>query len=315
MMNLAKHILQADVSVLSINEAKGFFTDYLKIRNTGVDADELFKVLTDRTDLMLVDETNKSIGFRHRTFAEFFYANAAHRDGDMLIDNRAFEPYWTDSFFFYIGLGKDIPLVIKEITNLVPKDEMQEIMKLINMPNFLMAAYTSPYDVITQSVSSSIIECAKLYEKIVNSAASTVLSKFPRMHLLWLFQALVRENYSYEFFIPALESSALSIHDEKIDDTTKMYALFFLNVAYIDSGAGKSFDFLLKDFGKTLPLDVLLAYNHESKNIKSKNDLMKKQDKRIKRLLGSNRQLNKEIEKLYENPLGEFSKHAKKLNM
>ncbi len=183
------------------------------------------------------------------------------------------------------------------------------------MPNFLMAAYSSPYDVITQGVSSSIIECAKLYEKIVNGSGNAILSKFPRMHLLWLFQALIRENYSYEFFIPALEQSALSILDEKIDETTKMYALFFLNVAYIDSGAGKTFDFLLKDFGKILPLDVLLAYDHESKNTKNKNDLMKKQDKRIKRLLGGNRQLSREIEKLYENPLGEISKQAKKLNM
>ncbi len=126
-MNLAKHILQADVSVLPIKEAKGIFTDYLRLRNTGVDADELFKVLTDRTDLMFVDETNKTIGFRHRTFAEFFYATASHRDRDMVIDHRAFEPYWTDSFFFYIGLEKDIPEVIKEITSLIPKDEMQEI--------------------------------------------------------------------------------------------------------------------------------------------------------------------------------------------
>ncbi|MGI8668462.1 MAG: NACHT domain-containing protein [Aridibacter sp.] len=315
MMNLAKFILDADTASISIDEAKRIFSDYLKPRNLGVNSDELFKILIDRTELMFVNDSNNTIGFKHRTFAEFFYANAAHRDNDMLIDQRAFQPYWMNSFFFYIGLEKDIPEVIKEITSLIPKDDKEEFLKIMNMPNFLMAAYSSPYDVITQGVSNTIIESAKLYEKLVSGKVSIGLSRLPRMHLLWLFQALIRENYSYEFFIPALEHSALSILDEKIDDTTKMYALFFLNVAYIDSGAGKTFDFLLKDFGKSLPLDILLAYDHESKNIKSKNDLMKKQDKRIKKIFGGNRQLSKEVQKLYENPLGTISKQAKKLNM
>jgi transposase len=61
-----------------------------------------------------------------------------------------------------------------------------------------------------------------------------------------------------------------SILTQDIDETTKMYALFFLNVAYIDSGAGKTFDFLLKDFAKSLPLDVILAYSHESKDKEQK---------------------------------------------
>lgn len=314
MMNLSKYILEADTTI-SVNEAKRIFDDYLKPRNLGVDSDELFSNLLERTELMFVNESNNTIGFKHRTFAEFFYALAAHRDKNMHIDQRAFQQYWMNTFFFYIGLGKDIPEVIEEITNLIPDNDGQEFLKVLNMPNFLMAAYSSPYEVITKGLTNTIIESAKLYEKLVTGKVSVALSKLPRMHLLWLFQTLIRSNYSYEFFIPAMEDAALTILKEEIDDTTKMYALFFLNVAYIDSGAGKTFDFLLKDFGKSLPLDVLLAYNHESKDIKAKNELMKKQDKRIKRLFGNNKQLTNEIHKLYENPLGTISKQAKKLNM
>lgn len=314
MMNLAKYVLDADTTIC-IEEAKKFFDDYLKPRNLGINAKDLFKVLLERTDFMFVNESNKTIGFKHRTFAEYFYALAAHRDRSMLIDKRAFQQYWMNTFFFYIGLEKDIPEVIKEITDLVPDDDSQEFLKIINMPNFLMAAYTSPYEVVVNGLTKTIIEAAKLYEKLVAGASSTGLSKLPRMHLLWLFQALIRENYSYEFFIPAMEDAALLINNEEIDASTKMYALFFLNVAYIDSGVNKTFDFLLKDFAKSLPLDVLLAYKHESEDIKNKNDLMKKQDKRINRLLGNNKQLSKEISKLYENPLGELSKQAKKLKI
>jgi hypothetical protein len=313
LMNLAKYMLDADVASLSTSEVKEIFTKYLKPRNLDINPDELFNILIDRTELMLINDVNKTLGFKHRTFAEFFYANAAQRDKNFVIDQRAFQPYWMDTYFFYIGLQKDIPEAIEEITNLIPNDEKEELMKVLNMPNYLMAAYTSPYDVITKGVSKTIIESAQLFEKI--ATGTSILSQFPKMHLLWLFQALIRENYSYDFFIPALEDASLQILEENIDDTTKMYALFFLNVAYIDSGAGKTFDFLLKDFAKSLPLDILLAYDHESKNIKNKNELMKKQDKHIKRLFSGNRQLSKEIEKLYENPLGEIAKKAKQLNI
>ena len=192
---------------------------------------------------------------------------------------------------------------------------MEEFLKMINMPNFLMAAYSTPYEVITKGVLKSIVESAKLYEKIINYGnSSPVLAKLPRMHLLWLFQSIIREHYSYEFFIPALEDSSLLILDEEIEDSTKMYALFFLNVAYLESKAGKTFDFLLKDFGHKLPIDILLAYNHESKDIKKKSELMKKQDKRIHKILKTDRNLAKEVEKLYENPLGLSPKSSKKIN-
>jgi NACHT domain len=315
MMNFATFILESDSSMISVDEAKRIFNDYLAPRNFDFDSEELFKLLTERTDLVFINESNKTIGFKHRTFCEYFYAKSAHRDASLLIDQRAFQNYWMNTFFFYIGLKKDIPEVIEEITNLTPNDAREELLKIINMPNFLMAAYTSPYEVITKGVTKSIVETAQIYERLTNGSLNIGLSRLPRMHLLWLFQTIIRENYSYEFFIPALEESSLRILEENLDDSTKMYALFFLNVAYIDSGAGKSFDFLLKDFSKSLPLDILLAYNHESKSIKNKSDLMKKQNKRIKKVLGGSKDLGTEIQKLYENPIGEMTKQMKKLNL
>jgi hypothetical protein len=314
MMNMARHVLEADTPFIGISEAKGMFASYLKTRNTGINPDELFNTLVDRTEIMLVNESNQTIGFKHRTFAEYFYANAAFRDKNMLISQRAFQQYWMDSYFFYLGIQKDSPEVVKEIINLVPQNDGEEILKIINMPNFLMAAYLTPYEVISDGVTTAVVEAAQLYEKLISGKTDRILARLPRMHLLWLFQALIRETYSYEFLIKALEESALNIAArEDLSDTTKIYALFFLNVAYIESGGGKTFDFLLKDYAKGLPLDVMLAYDHESKNMKKKSDLMKRTDKRIKRLLGGNRQLTREVHKLYENPLGTISKQVDKV--
>jgi len=41
--------------------------------------------------------------------------------------------------------------------------------------------------------------------------------------------------------------------------------------------------------------------------------LMRKQDKRIKRILKHNKDLEKTVDALYKNPIGELSKEAKKL--
>jgi NACHT domain len=315
LMNFAKFVMETDSSMIAIDEAKRMFDDYLDKRNFEFGTDELFSLLTDRTELVFVNPTNNTIGFRHRTFCEYFYAKAAIRDRDMLIDRRAFQNYWMNSFFFYIGLQKDLPDVIQELTKIVPDNPTEELLKIMNMPNFLMAAYTSPYEVITEGVQKVIIEAAELYQKITSGEMTVGLSRLPKMYLLWIFQALIREHFSYDFFITALEDAALSIADENIDNSTKMYALFFLNVAYLESGKGESFDFLLKDFAKTLPLDILLAYNHESKDIKQKSELMKRHDKRIKRLLGSSKQISREVQKLYENPIAELAKQAKKVNL
>jgi energy-coupling factor transporter ATP-binding protein EcfA2 len=301
-MNLAKYMLINDILQISFDEAKNFFTSYLKTRNLGIDAEELFNILVERTDIVLINQEANTLAFKHRTFAEFFYANASLRDRDMLIDKRAFNLYWMNSFFFYVGLLRDAPEIISELTNLEPNNEFEEWLKILNMPNFLMAAYSSPYEAISESITKSILESAKLYMKVTSGEEESFLSTFPRMHILWIFQALIRNNYSYEFFIEGLENAALQIKDGQYDDKLKMYSLFFLNVAYIDASKNNSFDFLLNDFASKLPLDLALAYKHEVKTIKEKTTVMKKQEKRVTKTLENN-QLRKLIKEFYENPI------------
>ncbi len=312
LMNLSLHLLEADVTGVSASEVKDTFAAYLNKRNLGVTVDGLFDLLMTRSEFMFENKSRGTIGFKHRTFAEFFYAAGRHRDRNMVIDNRALQPYWNNSVYFYIGLEKDIPEVISEISSLTPSDEREEIFKFLNMPNFLMAAYSSPYDVITAAVKSAIVDAASLYKRLINGGSISALAKLPRMHVLYLFQAIIRHNYSYPFFIKALEEAALLIDAESMEDETKAYALFFLNVAYIDSGAGESFDFLFRSLGTKLPLDIMLAYRHESENTKHKNDVMKRQDKRIRKILGNDKSLVRQVTKLYENPIGVIGKESKR---
>lgn len=124
----------------------------------------------------------------------------------------------------------------------------------------------------------------------------------------------MRYSYSYEFFIPALEEAALSIDNSSSEEELKAYALFFTNIAYIETGAGKTFDFLLKEHAYDLPIDLALAYKHESEDLKKRTILMKKMDRHVKRLLQQDSNLAQAVKELYENPIGSFRKLSKRLS-
>lgn len=314
LMNLARYLIDNELPYVAINEGKRFFVDYLKTRNLELNADDLFHLMTDRSDLMLVDTDKGRLAFKHRSFAEFFYAKACIKDQNMHVDERAFQLYWMNVFYFFFGLLKDAPEPLQELIRLQPGSDGERWLKLINMANFFMAAYLTPYEVISEGVSRIMQEAAELYVDVVSENIVSPFSKLPRMHFLFIFQYLIRYGYSYSFFVRALEDAALSIDGGNLDEEKKAYALFFLNVAYIDAGAGKSFDFLLKEHVEKLPLDLSLAYEHETKNIKERTALMKRQDKRMKRLLKHNQALNKHVQELYANPIGALEKETKKLS-
>jgi hypothetical protein len=59
----------------------------------------------------------------------------------------------------------------------------------------------------------------------------------------------------------------------------------------------------------------MLAYNHESEDIKQRTTLMKKMDKRVKRILKNDRGLSQTMKDLYENPIASLKKAAQKMSM
>ena len=108
---------------------------------------------------------------------------------------------------------------------------------------------------------------------------------------------------SYPFFAKAIEDAALRIDDSSLEKETKAYALFFLNVAYVDISEGETFDFMLSRIQKDLPVDLQLALGHEGKNVKKRTKLMRKQDRRLRRTLPRGNALNMFMKNLYERPV------------
>ena len=315
LMRLARHMIDSGRLFIPVDEVKGVFKQYLDQRNLEVDSDRLFDKMVDRCEIVFVDSSLEALGFKHRSFTEFFYAKSFMGNGSLVIDSRIFNVYWMNTFFFYLGLRKDCPNDLQAIFEVPTDSEVEKWMKIINLSNYLLAAYTTPYRVIEEGVLNVAVTAAELYRKIVTQGSELWFSFLPRMHLLYLLQMVIRQGYSYSFFAKAIEDAALRIDDSKLEHETKAYALFFLNVAYIDianRGNDETFDFMLKRVKEALPVDLQLALGHEGKNIKERTRLMRKQDRYLRRILPSGDAGKAFMKDLYDRPVGDVVQQSLK---
>jgi len=288
---------------MSLDEAGTIVNEYLAARNLNVDASRLLDIMTHRCEIIMVDPDRNLIGFKHRTFAEYFHAKGLLRTGPAGLLEKAFNIYWMNCVFFYLGLLKDCPKELVQIIDLVPRSEAERWLRIINASNYCLAAYASPYEVIVKGVATVFADAAELFNLILEGKIKSPFACLPRMHLLYLMQLIIRESYAYQCFKSAFEDIALMIEDGTYSENVKAYALFFLNVAYIDVGGTDSFGFLLKAHSRGLPLDLALAIQHESRDMDCRSALMRKQDGRIRKLLKNNRALQAQLKNMYERPI------------
>ena len=313
MMAIARQMIDDQRLFISVAEAKDIFRTYLGVRNLGLDVDALFDRMMERCETMVLDTVSMTIGFKHRTFAEYFYAKACGREG-LAIDDRAFDWYWSNVFFFYLGLRRDCPEELKAIFDMSSLTELQVWMKVVNLSNYLLAAYATPYHLISEGVKVAAVSAAELYLAVCSQGSEGPFGRLPKMHVLYILQRIVRQGYSFDFLERAIEDAALEIHeDDTLSSETRAYALFFLNVTMIKLDPSKNFDFLLERYSRELPLELQLAVRHESAGMKL-SSLVKKQDKQLQRSLRANKPLRAYIRNMYEQPVNEFvAKEREKL--
>jgi hypothetical protein len=151
-----------------------------------------------------------------------------------------------------------------------------------------------------------MLEAGNLYIDIRNGALTQGLAKLSEGQLLWLFQYLIRQSYSFRYFAKALESSVLRILDDNADSEVKAYALLFLSLVGLDLDEPDAMDLLLKDFGvANLPLAASWAAKCEIESYKAgqKSPLMKKHQKKLKRLAKAEQAIAQELRDIFEVPL------------
>lgn len=301
----SKIMLDNEMPYLMLGDTKNYIEEYLSKRNLGIEADILFEKLIARCDLVIANKKENTFEFKHRTFAEYFYALGV-QDKPINLEEKAFNLYWANTVFFYLGLKRDCPDLLKTLIDIKPASESERWLRVINLGNYFLSAHASPYNIISEGVTQVAIDAAYLFDDVIENKIESFFSKLPHMHVLYMMQYLIREGYSYDFFKTSIEESALRINDSNHPEKIKAYAIFLLNVAYIDMGETDSFDFLLEDYSKSLPLDLSLAIAHETERIEAKTALFKKHDAKIRKLIKRSSSLKAYIDELYNTPLKEL---------
>ena len=312
MMELAHLTISNELPFITLPVVKEVFHNYLKVRRTGVSSERVYQLMKERCPIVIIDEKENRFQFKHRTFAEYLYAQYLLKKKKFIIDNRAFQPYWSNTYYFAIGTLRDCYEELEKLNGLKPATDIEQFLKIINMSNFFMAAFQTEYKVINDGVRKIIIETAHFYKDILQHNVKTDLEQFPEMHLLCFFQQVMRQCYSYSFFSEAIESAAIEIANSDEDDDVKAYALFFLNVIFIDMQKKTSFDWLLKGYAKILPLSVQLGITHEGDRLKERSALMRRQDRALRQAVNDSRSLSSALENMYGRPIRSLKQTALK---
>ncbi len=284
-LNIADFFVEHDITAISINEAETFFVKYLDERNLNIDPHELFKKVTCRSGILQKNQTGNIVYFKHKTFLEFYYANHKIKNYDsQFIDYRVHTTYWRNIYFFYVGLQKDCEQIIEKILSIVPTEPEDKILRILNMADYFLAAFATPYKVVEKNLPKLFVELAEIYESIVKNKIDTPVKEMSEMGILYLFQALSRGFFSYDFFLKGLEAAIIEIlSNDKLREETKIYSLYFIFVIFIDLEQENPFDNLIQHFGKELPLQIQLAMDYESENVKQISTILKKQIKKTEK--------------------------------
>ena len=304
-IRIAKYFIENDLTYIAEEEARQFFKNYLSKRNININSDVLFERVTSRSGIIQLDCNYNRVYFKHRSFAEFFYAKYMNLTREeRFIDNKIYSISWRTIYFFYLGLIKDCEVLINKIQSIKPTDSDERFWRFANMGDYLLAAYATPYHVIERTLAIMINEAQELYRDITENRVDSPLSDLPEIFVLEFFQAVTCSCYAFRFFEKAMDSAVLHIgSDNDMDDEAKAYSLFFLSGLYRALGKDNPFDGLIEKFERKLPFVLKLGIYYESKLVKHHSSLLKRNVKKLRQQMKKSPELSQYSQRLHELPI------------
>lgn len=287
---LADFMVENKLIWMSEAEARAIALNWHTKRNTGVSLDDLMTRVFEKSGIFLVDSDNGTVSFRHRSFGEYLYARNARWGAKRFEIDRAFEPYWVECAFFYVGLLGDCRPILEQLFDKACSTESEAWIKTCAVPGYALAGYQTEYSVVESNLHKIFIEAAWLYERIRRGDTKTKLTELPEMHLLWFFQRILRHSCDYEFLRPAITTTLLNLEAAEIPRETRLYALFFAAcfAAELDDASG--LEFIVKRYPtEELPLPISLAIKMETTHKKdfAKLPLIKAHERRLHQVLAA----------------------------
>jgi len=268
---VARVMIENNMSVIAIRQVESTLDEYLKERNLVIDRDQTLNRLFSRSGILNRDEKNGVTSFRHRSFAEYFCADEWHYTDQFDVDTRVLQRYWSDVYFFGIGMRPDCEQVLKDILACQPVTEAERWGKCFAPANYLLAGHLTPYRVVEENLYRLMLEAARLFSDIASGRVVSDAASLPEVSLLFVLQAIIRDYYGYGFFRAAIDDTAIKIVDSLESAEIRSYALFFIGVIGIELGYEDAMNFLVDTFKVgEIPLTLMLAVSGEADQIDSK---------------------------------------------
>lgn len=263
MFQISYYFIDNQCDVMTYAEYQSILNKYLSKRNFDEFYQRVDYILTERSCILGKNERNNTVFYSHRSFIEYFYAKGKSQGSGLLVDKRVFNIYWNNIYYFYVGIKKDCQDLLVQITDVIPETEPEKWLKIINLPNFYLAAITTPYEFFEGYFYKILIETAQLYKCITVSEQSVIFSDLPRLVILWWIQYIIKESYSYEHFRNCIVDSTIRIEDAEIEEDIKMYALFFISSIGLRLKEYEPIKILIRNYKDILPEDITIGISNE----------------------------------------------------
>ena len=304
---IARYMLDNSLSEIAEAEILGHFDSYLRERNLSVDARSLAQRVIERSDIFYVIEARRTVCFTHRSFAEFLYAKDMQKRREPLVATpRAFETYWINTYFFLTGLVKDCPEFINDLSTIKLEDDAHRWLRVVNLPKYFLAAFATQYSYVEKNLAAPYIDAAKLYFEVAERKHDSALASLSKVQLLWVFQYIIRESYSFEFLGNAIDHAIADVLNAEITQQEKAYACFFLATTCMELGRGESLRLVLDNFAiSDLPVEVRIGIQGETNLIDKKqvSSVVRKHNKKFRQWVKGSPGVRKAIDELYQTPI------------
>ncbi|MFW3173716.1 NACHT domain-containing protein [Xanthomonas phaseoli] len=286
---IAKYALDNSLDHFSVLEAKEMFNDYIGSRNLKIDGEKTFEKMISRSEVFYLSADRGVMAFRHRTFAEFFYAHGMERLPYKELNAEVLKQYWANVYFFYFGLKKDASDLVGQLSALEVFDEESRVGKMMALPNMLLAAYLTPYGEITKAVSRYFDEVTVFYKDIAEGKSpESVFTEFSLLDLCCIFTKVTSSVLGYEFFLKALKECAEDVYSSPdLDQNFAVTKLFFVNSALAAIGYEHAYETYIKDYGVNIPIQFRVGIMEHSKEVDLKSDIVARYSKNLEKRLRS----------------------------
>lgn len=262
---IAYYYIDNQCNYITFKEYNEIIDTYIQSRNITIDKSKIDFIITERSSLLNKDIDKEIVYYTHRSFIEYIYAKGKSVNSSLVIDKRVFNLSWMNIYYFYIGIKKDCEEVLDQIIKLIPNNEQEEWLQIINMSNFYLAAITTPYNFVKANLYKIFITSAKMYCEIVFNGKKSIFDKLPQLVILWWIQFIIKENYAFSYFKKAIEETTLKIDLSSEEEKIKIYSLFFVGTVGLRLGEFEPMKYLLEKYRDKLPEDITIGIKNEIK--------------------------------------------------